>query len=300
MHYPKQFICCMHNEVGTCAEILTTLVPSTRIRIHLNPQTFLCGCTFLHTYPVNPTTESAKFLNPLSRVETFEYNMNPISCARQIRSNPWTFESDDATKTVPVFTTWTCNMEAKTNAIASLFVGLISRLTAYFLLELSIFSLHLKLRKDDSTFLYLPTITPWAWLSRLRSKTSMSRLITPADQFLTPDWKKLRLPTWRTHLQKYMSTRTNVNDGTFPNYPIFEGRHWERGWTTVEPTSWDFLETGKCSVWGIINFLKTSEILGTSSETFGTSSGIFGCLRKSSDVFGKSLYSRDKNVTPSN
>ena len=24
------------------------------------------------------------------------------------------------------------------------------------------------------------------------SKTSMSRLITPADQFLTPDWKKLR------------------------------------------------------------------------------------------------------------
>ena len=61
--------------------------------------------------------------------------MISISCGRRIRSNPCTFESDDVTKSVSVFSTRTSNLDAKTNAIASLLVRLISSLTAYFQLS---------------------------------------------------------------------------------------------------------------------------------------------------------------------
>ena len=47
--------------------------PSTRIRIFLNPQLILS----VHMHLVNPAYESATFLNLLSRVENFEYAMNP-------------------------------------------------------------------------------------------------------------------------------------------------------------------------------------------------------------------------------
>ena len=54
-------------------------VPSTRIRIFLNPQLFLSRCGF-RPHVSGESGTGSDFLNPLSRVEIFEYAMNPESC----------------------------------------------------------------------------------------------------------------------------------------------------------------------------------------------------------------------------
>ena len=55
--------------------------PSTRIRIFLNPQLFLCGFRFRQHVSGESGMRISKFLNLLSRVHIFEY-MNPESCGR--------------------------------------------------------------------------------------------------------------------------------------------------------------------------------------------------------------------------
>ena len=51
--------------------------PSTRIRIFLNPQLFLCRFGFRPHVSGESQKRIRNFLNPLSRVEIFEYAMNP-------------------------------------------------------------------------------------------------------------------------------------------------------------------------------------------------------------------------------
>ena len=56
--------------------------PSTRIPIFLNPQLFLCGYGFRPHVSGESGRKICEFLNPHSRVEIFEYAMNPESCGR--------------------------------------------------------------------------------------------------------------------------------------------------------------------------------------------------------------------------
>ena len=57
--------------------------PSTRILIFLNPQLFLCGYGFRpHVSGESGRRICKNFFNPHSRVEIFEYAMNPESCGR--------------------------------------------------------------------------------------------------------------------------------------------------------------------------------------------------------------------------
>ena len=56
--------------------------PSTRIPIFLNPQLFLCGYGFRPHVSGESGRKICEFFNPHSRVEIFEYVMNPESCGR--------------------------------------------------------------------------------------------------------------------------------------------------------------------------------------------------------------------------
>ena len=56
--------------------------PSTRIPIFLNPQLFLCGYAFRPHVSGESGRRICKFFNPHSRVEIFEYAMNPESYGR--------------------------------------------------------------------------------------------------------------------------------------------------------------------------------------------------------------------------
>ena len=60
-------------------------VPSTRIRVFLNPQLFLSGYSFRPHVSGESGIRIHNFLNPLSRVEIFEYAMNPDLCGPLIR-----------------------------------------------------------------------------------------------------------------------------------------------------------------------------------------------------------------------
>ena len=86
--------------------------------------------------------------------------------------------------------------------------------------------------------LYLPSVTPKAWLSRLRrdchacgSKTAISRLLTPAFPFLTPGGKvwaftALTDSFWKKiikYINKLELMREN-NDRTFAKARILEGK----------------------------------------------------------------------------
>jgi len=53
--------------------------PFTRIRIFLNPQLFLSGYNFSPHVSGESEIRIRYFLNPLSRVEIFEYTVNPES-----------------------------------------------------------------------------------------------------------------------------------------------------------------------------------------------------------------------------
>ena len=53
-----------------------TQAPSTRIRISLNPQLFLCGFGFRSHVSSESSKRIRNSLNPLSRMEIFEYAMN--------------------------------------------------------------------------------------------------------------------------------------------------------------------------------------------------------------------------------
>ena len=120
----------------------------------------------VHTYP--DTLESANFPLPMHLPFTsiqWIRQPNPQRCESALHSGNvwirhesdilWTsnpvefvyFESDDVTKSVPVFTAWSSNMDSKTNAIASLLTELISGLIACFQLNLSMFSLHINFVK---------------------------------------------------------------------------------------------------------------------------------------------------------
>ena len=65
---------------------------STRIRILLNPNTFLSGYAFRPHVSGESNLRIRKLLNPPSRVETFESDIFSDTCGR---SSPDTFESDD-------------------------------------------------------------------------------------------------------------------------------------------------------------------------------------------------------------
>ena len=72
-----------------------TRAPSTRIRILLNPYTFLSGYAFRPHTIGESDLRIRKRLNPLSRVENFDSEIFSDTCGR---SNPDTFESDDVAK----------------------------------------------------------------------------------------------------------------------------------------------------------------------------------------------------------
>ena len=69
------------------------------MRIVLNPQLILTGYGFRPQVPGESCIRIRNFLNPLSRVEFFEYAMNPESCGRYIRTF---FLSSDVTRWSPV------------------------------------------------------------------------------------------------------------------------------------------------------------------------------------------------------
>ena len=58
---------------------------STRIRILLNPQLFLCGFGFRPDVSSESSKRIRNFLNPLSRMDIFEHAVNPESCAVSIK-----------------------------------------------------------------------------------------------------------------------------------------------------------------------------------------------------------------------
>ena len=68
-------------ECGLC--VIQT--PSIRIRMFLNPLFFLSGFGFRPHVSGESCIRIRNFLNPLSRMEIFEYAMNPESCGREIR-----------------------------------------------------------------------------------------------------------------------------------------------------------------------------------------------------------------------
>ena len=59
-----------------------SLAPSARIRTFFNPQLFLPGYGFRPHIFGESGIRIRNVLNPLFRVEIFEYTMNPESCER--------------------------------------------------------------------------------------------------------------------------------------------------------------------------------------------------------------------------
>ena len=72
---------------------------STRIRIFLNPQLFLSGYSFRPRASGDSGIRICNLLNPLFRVEMFEYATNPESCGPLIRIS---FLFGDLTRSSPV------------------------------------------------------------------------------------------------------------------------------------------------------------------------------------------------------
>ena len=72
---------------------------STRIRIFLNPQLFLSGYSFRPRASGVSGIRICNLLNPLFRVEMFEYATNPESCGPLIRIS---FLFGDLTRSSPV------------------------------------------------------------------------------------------------------------------------------------------------------------------------------------------------------
>ena len=68
-------------ECGLCV----IQAPSIRIRIFFNPLFFISGFGFRPHVSGESGIRIRNFLNPLSRMEIFEYAMNPESCGREIR-----------------------------------------------------------------------------------------------------------------------------------------------------------------------------------------------------------------------
>ena len=71
VQYPKQFICCMHNEVGTCAEILPGFLPT--LYRWIKPQSAVLSCD-ASPYPHHGISGARGILSLLSK-ETTVCNM---------------------------------------------------------------------------------------------------------------------------------------------------------------------------------------------------------------------------------
>ena len=162
-------------------------------------------------------------------------------------------------------------------------------------------------------------------------KTSISRRLTPASRFLTPDWKMSCCRLAWHNLEKYVNSDPCeegkpcvkwINDNTFGFLAIsdWSEKHWE--WARV----YTRLRLGLGNVRRAVSAFVTVCKFGTKTrENVCASPGVltsefsymwhlrmssedFGLLRKTSDFFGnvrkrschlqKSQHSQDKNLTP--
>ena len=162
---------------------------------------------------------------------------------------------------------------------------------------ISINSIH-NVRCTEAQYIYLSTLTPWARVA-CGVKTSISRRLTLAGQFLTRDWKMWVVAVLLDTISKNMLSQTDqlvslltmdrckerkpcvkwINDNNFLAIPDFwSEKHWERARVYTHLKT----GTGKCK--GCFRFRqgiglrKTSDIFGrlrTSSVTFGNDRAVF-------------------------
>ena len=200
------------------------LALSTRIRILLNPYTFLSGCAFHPHASGESNLRIRERLNLFSRVETFESDIFSDTCGR---SNLETFESDDVAWLGPVstviLTAWLQNNMAAWPKCFSVFVGLrvLGKTNLYSRLSLKFYIL----------YTLLVGVRPHHWLQAIKRNICTWRRQKNLKLFDT----NTNLPP-KTHLIRYCTCSIEQYLERSPGYYSESGYVWTGGFNSYPDT----------------------------------------------------------------